>query len=254
MSQPTVAWVTGASSGLGHALSLRLARDAWHVAVSARRHDDLAHLANATGEMPGTVLAYPLDVTENDKVNATCTRIEQNLGPIDLAVLNAGTHRPVSASTLAPADFRALVELNLMGTVNCLCAVLPGMIERQRGRIAIVASLSGYRGLPSAAAYGMTKAGLINLAEALKPELDRLGVTIQVINPGFVKTPLTDRNRFPMPFLISPEAAAEHIYRGLKSKRFDIAFPWQMATLLKILRILPDALAFRITSRLAPDS
>ena len=128
------------------------------------------------------------------------------------------------------------------------------MIGRREGRIAVVASVAGYRGLPTAAAYGMTKAGLINMAEALKPELDGHGVTIQVVNPGFVRTPLTDRNPFPMPFLMEPDAAAEAFYRGLQSNRFEIIFPRRFAYLLKVLRLLPAPLAFAVTRRMVPQS
>ena len=254
MTDPGIAWVTGASSGLGRALALRLAQDGWQVAVSARRAEALHALAEEARGLPGRIHGYPLDVTDEERVAAACGEIERDLGPIGLVVLNAGTHQPVAAKTLRVEDFRTLVEVNLRGTVHCLCTALPGMIARGSGRIAVVASLSGYRGLPSAAAYGMTKAGLINMAEALKPELDRYGVTIQVINPGFVETPLTDRNRFPMPFLISAEAAAARIVRGLGSRRFEIAFPWPMVLLLKLLRLLPSTLAFRVTNRLVPES
>ena len=141
-----------------------------------------------------------------------------------------------------------------MGTVHCLEALLPGMIARRGGRIAVVASLAGYRGLPTSSAYGMTKAGLINMAEALKPELDGYGVRLQVVNPGFVRTPLTDRNAFAMPFLMDVEDAAEAFYRGLCSERFEIVFPRRLAYLLKILRVLPAPLAFAVTRRLVPDS
>jgi short-subunit dehydrogenase len=132
-------------------------------------------------------------------------------------------------------------------------ALLPAMIERRGGRVAIVASVAGYRGLPTSAAYGMTKAGLINMAEALKPELDGYDVRLQLVNPGFVRTPLTDKNPFPMPFLMEVEDAAEAFYRGLRSDRFEIVFPRRFAYLLKVLRCLPAPLAFAVTRRLVPE-
>ena len=149
-------------------------------------------------------------------------------------------------------DFQALVDLNLMGTVHCLSPLLARMIDRGGGRIAIVASVAGYRGLPTSSAYGMTKAGLINLAEALKPELDALGVSLQIVNPGFVRTPLTDRNPFPMPFLMEVEDAAAALYRGLQSNSFEICFPRRFAYLMKVLRCMPAPLAFALTRRLVP--
>lgn len=247
------AWMTGASSGLGHALARRMAADGWHVAASARSTAPLAELAQSATSLKGEVRPYAVDVTDPTAVGTTVAAIEAELGPIVQAVFNAGSHQPVSAAALTAAPFRELAELNLMGTVHCLEAVLPGMIARGGGRIAVVASVAGYRGLPTAAAYGMTKAGLINMAEALKPELDRYGIRLQVVNPGFVRTPLTDRNPFPMPFLMEPEDAAEAFYRGLRSDRFEIVFPRRFTYLMKMLRCLPAPLAFAVTRRLVSE-
>jgi NAD(P)-dependent dehydrogenase (short-subunit alcohol dehydrogenase family) len=247
-------WITGASSGLGHALARRMAVEGWRVAASARSTDPLNELVRDARNLRGEIHAFPLDVTDLAAVAAAVKSIEALLGPIDQAVLNAGSHRPVRAVGLSAADFRDLAELNLMGTVNCLDALLPGMILRRAGRIAVVASLAGYRGLPTSAAYGMTKAGLINMAEALKPELDGYGIRLQVVNPGFVRTPLTDKNPFPMPFLMEVEDAAGVFLRGLRSDRFEIVFPKRFAYLLKILRVLPAPLAFAVTRRLVPET
>jgi len=245
------AWITGASSGLGRGMALRLAGAGWRVAASARDAAALATLA-ATPGTAGSIAAYPLDITQEQAVARTVDAIEAQVAPIALALLNAGTHLPVSAATLAVADFRRLIDINLLGTVDCLAALLPRMIARRRGQIAITASLAGYRGLPSAAAYGMTKAGLIVMAEALKPELDGHGITLQIVNPGFVRTPLTDRNRFPMPFLMELDDAVAAFHRGLQRERFEIIFPRSFAYLLKLLRLLPYPLAFAVTRRLVP--
>ncbi|MEQ9606029.1 MAG: SDR family NAD(P)-dependent oxidoreductase [Kiloniellaceae bacterium] len=245
-------WITGASSGLGAALAGRLARDGQTVAVSARSAGKLDALA-AQCAGPGSLHAVPLDIQDAEATCAAVARIEAELGPIGQAVLNAGTHQPVDPTALKVEDFRKLVEVNLMGTVNCLAAVLPPMLERRRGRIAIVASVSGYRGLPTAAAYGMTKAGLINLAEALRVELAPSGIVVQIVNPGFVRTPLTDRNPFPMPFLMEPEDAAEAFFKGLRSDRFEIAFPRRLVWIMKLLRCLPAPLAFAVTGRMLPQ-
>lgn len=245
-----VVWITGASSGLGAALARRMAQEGRTVAASARRRDRLEALAaEASGDL---IRLFPLDVEDPETLRAAVAQIEREAGPIGQAVLNAGTHQPVDPRALKAEDFRRLVELNLMGTVHCLAAVLPGMIARGRGRIAIVASVAGYRGLPTAAAYGMTKAGLINMAEALRVELAPLGIVVQIVNPGFVRTPLTDRNAFPMPFLMAPEAAAEAFYRGLQSDRFEISFPRRLVWIMKLLRCLPAPLAFAATRRLLP--
>lgn len=243
-------WITGASAGIGRALALRMARDGWRVAASARRADELAKLARDAGGLPGTIRAYPLDVTDPAAVWETVATIEHELGAIDVAVLNAGTHEPTPAATFAVAALRRLLEINVIGVANGLEALLPRLIARRAGRVAIVASVAGYGGLPSAAAYGASKAALINLAEAMRPELLEHGVILQVINPGFVKTPLTDKNDFPMPFLVSAEDAAEAIRRGLQSDRFEIAFPTLFVRLMKLLRVLPYWLYFRLTAKL----
>jgi NAD(P)-dependent dehydrogenase (short-subunit alcohol dehydrogenase family) len=234
-----VAWITGASTGIGRALALRLAGDGWRVAASARNADALAALG--TG-----IHAYPLDVTDAAACARAAEAIRRDLGAIDLAVLNAGTHFPTPAAGFDAQAVRGLIEVNLIGAANGLAAILPDMIACRRGRIAVVASVAGYRGLPTASAYCASKAGLIALAESLKFDLDPLGVKIQVINPGFVRTPLTDRNPFPMPFLMEVEDAVTRILRGLESDRFEIAFPRRFVWLLKALRLLPDRLYFAL--------
>ena len=240
-------WITGASAGIGRAVAERLARDGDTVHVSARREDELDALATT---VPGRLIPAPLDVTDHDAVQATVARIEERDGPLDLVILNAGTHQPVEAKDFSAADLRKLVELNVMGTASCLEAVMPRMIDRRAGHIAVVASVAGYRGLPTSAYYGATKAALINMVESLRFDLDEAGVRIQIINPGFVETPLTAQNDFRMPFLMSPETAAARIVAGLVRHQFEIAFPTRFIVLLKLARLLPYACYFRITRRL----
>ncbi len=242
-----VAWVTGASTGIGRALALRLAKDGWNVAASARSVENLNSLA---AEFPERIHAFPLDVTHEEETIATVDAIEKTLGSLDLVILNAGSYKPLSATSFDTRAFGDMVTLNLMGTVHCLGAVMPKMIARRAGHLAVVASVAGYVGLPSSAAYGATKAGLINMCQALYPELKAENVKLSLINPGFVDTPLTRRNDFPMPFLISADAAVESILAGLKSKRFEIVFPWKMALAIKFLALLPDRLRFALTRRM----
>ncbi len=249
----SVAWCTGAGRGIGGAVSLELARQGWRVAASARTQADLEALTHEAAAAGGEARGFPLDVTDESAVKATVAAIESDLGPIDVAILNAGTHIPMSAETFDSAAFRALVETNLMGTVHGLAALLPRFISRRRGHLVVVASVAGYRGLPTAAAYGATKAALINMCEALRPELERLGVRLTLVNPGFVRTPLTDRNPFPMPFLMEPEAAARRLVAALASRRFEVTFPRRFTWLMKALRLLPYGLFFRLTRRLVPS-
>ena len=177
------AWVTGASGGIGAAVALRLARDGWTVAASARRLPQLQEVANLAAV--GAIVPVPLDVTDPEAVTRGVAGIEERLGPIALAVLNAGTYQADSAESFSAQAVRELFDLNLMGTVHGLEALLPRMIARGSVRIAVVSSAAGFRGLPRAAGYGATKAALIALCESLKFDLDPLGVTIQVVTPGF---------------------------------------------------------------------
>ena len=189
-------------------------------------------------------------MTDAEATLKTVARIEESLGPLDLAVLNAGTYGRDSATQFDAAAFRATVDVNLMGSVHCLAALMPRMLERQSGHIAVVSSVVGYVGLPGAAAYGATKAALINMCEALYPELAARNVRLSLVNPGFVDTPLTQKNDFPMPFLISADAAVDHIMVGLKSRNFEIAFPWKMVLSMRLLAALPARLRVGLTRRM----
>ncbi len=249
MSLPwNTAWITGASSGIGRALALALAKQAVVVAASAPSRTELEGLAAESGN--GGILPAPLDVNDRAAVGAAVeAAIRVFRGPPDLAVLNAGTFVPMPAAAFDAERFRAQIEVNLMGVVHMLEALLPAYLAARRGQIAIVASVAGYRGLPTAAAYGATKAALINLAESLKFDLDRAGVKLQIVNPGFVKTPPTERDDFEMPFLMPVDAAARRMIAGMQSSRFEIAFPRRLTWRLKLLRLLPYRAYFAITRR-----
>ncbi len=236
------AWVTGASTGIGAEVARQLAAAGVRVAASARSPDKLKALGP-------DILAVPLDVTDAAGCRAAVAQIEAELGPIDLAVLGAGTYAPVAADHLDPALFAHMMDTNYMGVVNCVAALAPGMIARGDGHLSWIASVAGYMGLPKSAAYGPTKAALINLAESLQPELKLKGVEVSVINPGFVATPLTAQNDFPMPFLMSPEDAGRRTIEGLAAGRFEVAYPRRFATILKTVRLLPYPLFFKLISR-----
>ena len=241
-------WITGASSGIGRALALRLAR----AATSSRRARGAA-ASSRLGSPPRLCRAgsspFPVDVADGAAMARAVSEIEAAIGPLDLAVFNAGTHEPVELESFDPAPFRRLMEINYMGAVNGLAAVLPRFIARRAGHVAVVSSVAGYRGLPSASAYGPTKAALINLCESLKPDLDRFGVKISVVNPGFVRTPLTDRNPFPMPFLMEVDDPAARLAAGLDKGKFEITFPRRFTYLVKLARMLPYRLSFRLVKR-----
>ncbi|CDK99993.1 putative metabolite dehydrogenase, NAD-binding [Magnetospirillum gryphiswaldense MSR-1 v2] len=230
-------WITGAGSGIGAALAQRLAATGNDVVASGRRPQPLAALA---ASYPGRIRPMPVDVTDRDAV----ARTVKAMGAVDMAVLCAGDHRPTPAQAFDAETVRHLLEVNLMGTVHCLEALLPAMLERRRGHLVLVASVAGYRGLPTAAGYSASKAAVIALAESLRLDLAGSGVRVTLVNPGFVDTPLTRRNSFAMPDIISPATAADHVLRGLDGNGFEIAFPRRFALAMKLLRILPDRVYF----------
>jgi NADP-dependent 3-hydroxy acid dehydrogenase YdfG len=243
-----VVWITGAGKGIGRALAKRMANEGWAVAASARTEQDLASLKS---ECPsGGIHCFPLDVTDPVATSSIVERIVNEIGSINLVVLNAGNHIPMTAKTFSSETFRTLIDTNLMGVVYGLEQVIPMFSERHYGHIAVVASLAGYRGLPTSSAYGASKAALINMCESLKPELDLVGVKLTLINPGFVETPLTDKNKFPMPFLIPVEDAVDVIIKGLKTSAFEISFPLRFVLLMKVLRVLPHRIYFALTKRM----
>jgi NAD(P)-dependent dehydrogenase (short-subunit alcohol dehydrogenase family) len=192
----------------------------------------------------------PLDVTHSEAVLTAVAQIESSQGAIDLAVLNAGIYQPLPGGLGEPALFEQHMAVNYMGVINCLSAILPDMQNRKQGQVAIVASLAGYRGLPQSAAYGPSKAALINLAETLRLELSDSGIDVRLINPGFVETRLTAKNRFDMPAIMPPEMAAVKIVKGLLGQRFEISFPRRFVIWMKFARLLPYRLYFPLISRL----
>jgi NAD(P)-dependent dehydrogenase (short-subunit alcohol dehydrogenase family) len=238
----TTAWVTGASTGIGREIALQLAAQGVKVAASARSAEKLSDLGRG-------ILPVVLDVTDAAACRAAVERIESELGPIDLAVLGAGTYTPVAVDHLDPGLFAHTMTTNYMGVVNALSALAPRMLARGHGQLAWIASVAGYMGLPKAAAYGPSKAALINLAESLYPEFKLRGVGISVINPGFVETPLTAQNDFEMPFLMKPADAARRSLEGLAAGTFEIACPRRFVAILKAVRALPYPLFFRLITR-----
>ncbi len=245
----SVVWITGASQGLGRALALELASRGNTVIASARSDDELQKLEGEAGQHGGTIKGYPLDITDEDAVKTVVDRIENEVGEIEIAVLNAGTHQPADPKEFSAAGMTKLFSLNVLGTAKCIEAILPKFIERNRGRLAIVASVAGYCGLPTAAYYGASKAALINLAETLRLDLAKTDIIVQCVNPGFVKTPLTDKNEFDMPFLMEAVDAAKRFADGLESDRFEVAFPRPFIFIMKILRALPYRVFFTLVGR-----
>ena len=228
-----VAWVVGASSGIGAAVARELASRGATVAISARRGEQLREVS------AGHMLVVPLDVTDAASVVAAAARVHEELGPIDLAVLSAGYWKQMDPADWDTQVFDQHIRVNLTGMSNSIAAVLPGMLRRHHGVIAGIASVAGYRGLAGAEAYGATKAAQINLLESLRVHIARTGVHVTTICPGFVRTDLTAGNPFPMPFIIDAGQAARSICDGLERDRAEIVFPARMALLMKTARLVP---------------
>ena len=229
-------WITGASSGIGKALAIKFAKEGWQVAASARREDLLKDLSKNNPN----IHSFPLDVVDSEGVKKVFEDILKKIGEINLCIFATGTYEPKLEKEINGKQIRNVMEVNFFGTVNCIKVVEKYFKNKKSGIITIVSSIAGYRGLPNSTGYGASKAALINLTESLYLDFKRYNVRVSLISPGFIKTPMTDKNDFKMPFIKSAEFAAEKIYKGLiKSKAFEITFPKQLTTILKILRILP---------------
>ena len=239
----TTFWITGASSGIGAELASELLRRGGRVAISARRREGLEAVSQ------GKMHVEPLDITDRSAVHAAAQSVREALGSIDVAVLNAGTWQQVKTDKFDAESFRATFDTNVMGTVHCIEALLPTMLADGRGVIAGMASVAGYRGLPGSEAYGASKAALINLLESLRGSLGPRGIRVQTISPGFVRTDLTARNKFPMPFLIDVDRAARIIADGIAAEKTEIVFPLPMMLMMKVARLVPNAVWPKLFAR-----
>ena len=233
-----VAWVTGASGGIGRAVALELARRGFEVFASARRVEKLEALAREAEGLAGRIVAAPCNVTDRVDVAKLVAEIESRR-PIALAILNAGGSWRDAPDDFGGSGFRSTFAVNVQGVANCINPVFNAMRERRKGQIAVVASLSSYGGLPNAYAYAPSKAAVASLTVGLKFLADPVGITVQLINPGYVRTPLTADNKYPMPFLIEPDEAARRIVKGLRRGGFEIRFPLRLAFIIRALNLLP---------------
>lgn len=241
--------LTGASSGLGAALAPLLARDGERVVLAARRLDSLEALAARIREAGGTAHAIELDVADAAQVRAALAQVAAAHGPIDRLICNAGIGDNTPVESLDVSAFRRIFETNFFGVLHCIEAVVPAMIARRSGHIVGVSSLAGYRGLPGSGAYSASKAALTNLLESFRIELRGHGVDVTTMSPGFVKTPMTARNRHPMPFIMEVEDAAEIMHGAIRDRDTHCAFPWQLASVVRGARLLPDALYDRALAK-----
>ncbi len=242
-------WLVGASTGIGAALACVLAAKGARLALSARSRDRLEALARDCEAAGGTALVADMDITREQDIARVRDRLVAEWGGLDLVVFSAGTYRPQRAWELTPESIRETLEVNLLGIMDGVAAVLPGLLQQGAGAIAVLGSVAGYGGLPNASVYGPSKAALINFAETLYLDLAPRGVDVFLIDPGFVATPLTAQNEFRMPALISPEQAAAAIVDGFAAGAFEIHFPKRFTRVLKALQLLPRRLYFPLVRR-----
>ena len=234
-------WITGASSGIGKALAIKFSKEGWQVAASARRENLLKDLNNQNPN----IHPFPLDIKNETETKNIFQNILEKFETVDIVVFCTGIHDPDAEKQLSSEKIREIMETNFFGTVNCIMAVNAYFRERKNGHISIVSSVAGYRGFPAASGYCASKAALTNLAESLFFDFKRYNVRISLVSPGFIKTPLTDKNKFPMPMIKSPEYAAEKMFIGLTKKNtFEIHFPKTFTIIVKLLKIMPNWLFF----------
>lgn len=239
-------WVTGASSGIGRAVAEKFAQEDWQVAISARRENLLNEIAKEKN-----IKSFPLDVTQPQNVQNIFNNILEDFGELDICFFCSGVYNRKTEKEINIDQIKKTFDVNFLGTVNCVKTVEQYFKKKRLGQIVIVSSIAGYRGLPNSSGYGPSKAALTNFAESIFFDFKKYNVKIKVISPGFIKTPMTDTNEFPMPFIKSPKFAAEKIFKGLtNSSSFEIDFPKELTLLLKFFRILPYKLYLFLVDKL----
>ena len=240
-------WITGGSTGIGKALAIRFANEGWNVAISARRENLLKELSDRFEN----ISPFPLDVTDKENCKNIFNQVKEKFGDIDICFFSTGTWDPKKEKDIDVEQIENVFKINFFGTVNSIKAVEEYYKNRNEGTIAIVSSIAGYRGLPNSTGYGPSKSALNNLAESLYFDFGRHNVRVCLVSPGFIKTPMTDKNDFKMPFLKTPEFAADKIYEGLVNKKsLEIHFPKELTLTLKFFSILPYKLYFYLVKKL----
>lgn len=235
-------WLVGASEGLGLALARKMSAAGVEVILSARSAD---RLAEAVAQMPGRASAVPCDVASRDSVRAAAEQV----GEIDGVVFLAGIYWPMRAQDWDADRVEAMCDINLTGCARVMGAVVPAMVAKNHGHIVITGSLSGFRGLPGAVGYGAGKAGVMSLAESMHMDLQKTGVEVQLVNPGFIRTRLTDMNDFTMPQIMEPEAAAQVMFEHMTAGGFSRSFPTPFQWVFRLSQFLPDWAYYRLFGR-----
>ena len=246
MNKKTI-WITGGSTGIGKAVAIKFASKGWNVAISARRENLLREISDNNESIYG----FPLDVTDKSKCKEVFEQIKNKFQSVDICFFSTGTWNPKKEKDIDVEQIEDVFKVNFFGTLNSIKAVEEYFRNKKEGIITIVSSIAGYRGLPNSTGYGPSKSALNNLAESLYFDFKRSNVRVCLVSPGFIKTPMTDKNDFKMPFLKTPEYAAEKIYDGLtKKNNFEIHFPKELTLTLKFFSILPYRIYFYLVKKL----
>ena len=244
-------WITGASSGIGKALAIKFAREGWQVAASARRENLLRELNKENSN----IHPFPLNVTNLENTKNVFENILKIKDGVDLCIFGAAVYDPNYEKEINEKKIREIMETNFFGVVNCIKTVEKYFKDKKKGHISIISSVAGYRGLPKSEGYGASKAALNNFVESLYLDFKNNNVRLTLISPGFIKTPMTDKNKFRMPFIRSAEFAANKIYKGIIHKNsFEISFPKQLTLMLKFFRILPYKIYFFLIEKLTKNT
>ncbi len=244
-----VVFITGASSGIGRALSIELGRRGASLGLLARRREMLDELVREVEKAGVRAVALAADVTDASAVKRAADELRESFGKVDVLIANAGVGATTHAKDLNADEFAKVVNINLLGAVNSVTAVMPQMVERGSGQLVAISSLAAYRGLPKSGAYCASKAALSSFFETLRLDLRGTGVDVTIIHPGFIKTPLTSGRQADMPYLMELEDATRKIIRAIEARKKSYAFPWQLATLVRAAMVFPNALYDRIASR-----
>jgi short-subunit dehydrogenase len=243
-----VVLITGASSGIGRALAVELGRRGARVGLTARREEELLRVAEEVVRAGGKALALAADVRNAQELNRVAERVRESWGRVDVLVANAGMSTTTAGGSLNAGEASDVITINVIGVVNSVAAVLPDMLKRGSGQLVAISSLASYRGLPKSGAYSASKAAVSTFFESLRVDLIRSGVDVTVIHPGFIRTPMTANRKKKLPFLLEPGDAACRILRAIERRARTYAFPWQLSSLVRVIKHLPGALYDRLAS------
>ncbi|HUE84155.1 MAG TPA: SDR family NAD(P)-dependent oxidoreductase [Pyrinomonadaceae bacterium] len=244
-----VVLITGASSGIGRGVATQVARHGAKLGLVARRAAALEELVSELKKNGAQAVALPADVQDYDSLTTAVINLRRELGPVDVLIANAGIGATTDPTELKPAEVAHVINVNVLGAVNSVAAVVPGMVEKGSGHLVVISSLAAYRGLPKSAAYCASKAGVSAFFESLRLDLEPRGIDVTIIHPGFIKTALTEGRQARMPYLMELDDAVLKIVHAVEKRRKSYAFPWQLASIVRAAMVMPNSMYDWISRR-----